>query len=124
MTKKETKIVMSVLCELRERLTKKATRCFEREQFERGKGVKNAILTVNKKIKEIKNEKMMGEATNKQRQCIEHLRNLHGDDTLLQYAKRGKWVKYNFDFDNLSKVEAQRIINIANSILSKRLMGV
>ena len=124
MTKKETKIVMSVLCELREQMTERATRCFERKHSEKSKGVKNAISIVDKKIKEIKNEKMMGEATNKQRQCIENLRNLHGDDTLLQYVKRGKWAKYNFDLDNLSKVEAQRIISVANTNLSKRLMGV
>ncbi len=49
--------------------------------------------------------------TEKQQRCIERLREVHGDEALLQYAKRGKrWTNHEFDLDNLSKDEAQVII--------------
>ena len=51
--------------------------------------------------------------TDKQRKCIERLRKRHGDDELLRSAKRGKWSDHDFDLDNLSKEEAQRIITTA-----------
>ncbi len=49
--------------------------------------------------------------TEKQQRYIERLRDVYGDKALLQYAKRGKrWANHEFDFDNLSKDEAQVII--------------
>ena len=49
--------------------------------------------------------------TEKQRRCVERLRAIYGDETLLHYAKRGKkWSNHEFDLDNLSKDEAQVII--------------
>ena len=49
--------------------------------------------------------------TEKQQRCIERLREVYGDEALLQYAKHGKrWENHEFDLDNLSKDEAQVII--------------
>ena len=51
--------------------------------------------------------------TTKQKACIDRLRKRHGDNVLLHYAKRGKWLEHEFNLDNLTKEEAQRIITTA-----------
>ena len=51
--------------------------------------------------------------TMKQQKAIKRLRNKWGDETLLRYAKTGKYKDYCFDFDNLSKEEAQVVITKA-----------
>ena len=61
----------------------------------------------------IREDEMNNTITEKQKQCIEHLRKRYGDNLLLHYAKRGKWSEHNFNLDVLTKEEAQRIIKTA-----------
>ncbi len=51
--------------------------------------------------------------TEKQKAAVERLRKRCGDDMLLRRAKVGKWSEHEFDLDNLTKDEAQRIITTA-----------
>ena len=51
----------------------------------------------------------------KQKAAVERLRKRCGDDMLLRRAKVGKWSEHEFDLDNLTKDEAQRIITTAPS---------
>lgn len=57
----------------------------------------------------------MNNATEKQKAAVERLRKRCGDDMLLHRAKVGKWSEHEFDLDNLTKDEAQRIITTAPS---------
>ena len=60
-------------------------------------------------------EERMNNATEKQKAAVERLRKRCGDDMLLRRAKVGKWSEHEFDLDNLTKDEAQRIITTAPS---------
>ena len=59
--------------------------------------------------------------TAKQKMAVDRIRERVGDSTLLDFVCRGKWENHVFDFENLSKEEAQHIIICAPH---KPILGV